>query len=270
MKPLPELEAFLQRSWERYASITPDAAKVHAFLRARGERRIVNDHVAYRTFGMPGIDRFALGAFFEAFGYKRDPNELIFETKKLVANYWLPPREGLPKVFISEMRVELFEKRVQDFVASLCATLRKARIDAEFFLKPSWKPIRYEDYQWLYPISEYAAWTAAFGIQLNHFTVDVSSLETFGSLEELNSALEGAGFALSDAGGVIKGKPADLLEQSSTRASRVLWQFDGGVEEAIPSCYYEFARRYADANTGKVFQGFLPENADKIFESTRG
>ena len=35
----------------------------------------------------------------------------------------------------------------------------------------------------------------------------------------------------------------------------------------IPSCYYEFARRYP-LPSGEVFQGFVPESADTIFEST--
>jgi hypothetical protein len=35
----------------------------------------------------------------------------------------------------------------------------------------------------------------------------------------------------------------------------------------IPGCYYEFARRYPDAD-GKLFSGFIAGSADKIFEST--
>ena len=35
----------------------------------------------------------------------------------------------------------------------------------------------------------------------------------------------------------------------------------------VPSCYYEFARRYP-LPSGELFQGFVPASADKIFEST--
>ena len=35
----------------------------------------------------------------------------------------------------------------------------------------------------------------------------------------------------------------------------------------IPSCYYEFAKRYPEAN-GNLYQGFVAKSADKIFEST--
>jgi hypothetical protein len=36
---------------------------------------------------------------------------------------------------------------------------------------------------------------------------------------------------------------------------------------AIPSAYYEFARRYPDKD-GKLYSGFIAKSADKIFEST--
>jgi len=35
----------------------------------------------------------------------------------------------------------------------------------------------------------------------------------------------------------------------------------------VPSCYYEFAKRYAD-KSGEIYQGFVTTSADKIFEST--
>jgi hypothetical protein len=39
-----------------------------------------------------------------------------------------------------------------------------------------------------------------------------------------------------------------------------------GLKE-IPACYYEFAKRYPDAD-GKLYSGFIAKSADKIFEST--
>jgi hypothetical protein len=35
----------------------------------------------------------------------------------------------------------------------------------------------------------------------------------------------------------------------------------------IPTCYYEFARRYPLAD-GRLYQGFVAASADRIFEST--
>ena len=36
---------------------------------------------------------------------------------------------------------------------------------------------------------------------------------------------------------------------------------------AIPSCFYEFAKRYPMEN-GELYTGFVAASADKIFEST--
>ena len=65
----------------------------------------------------------------------------------------------------------------------------------------------------------------------------------------------------------VKGSKQQLLEQSSTVAELVDWQFSDGVVREVRSCYVEFARRYRDA-TGRHFDGFVTSHADQIFEST--
>ena len=81
-----------------------------------------------------------------------------------------------------------------------------------------------------------------------------------------NTFLLAQGIPLNDAGGLIKGRREDLLQQSSTRAGIRPVAFSDG-ESAIPACYVEFAQRFADAQ-GRLFSGFLADNADRIFEST--
>ena len=43
-----------EQLWASYASVTPQAVRIQTLLRARGEK-IVNDHVALRTFDIPGL-----------------------------------------------------------------------------------------------------------------------------------------------------------------------------------------------------------------------
>jgi hypothetical protein len=64
----------------------------------------------------------------------------------------------------------------------------------------------------------------------------------------------------------VKGTPDVLLEQGSTLADRVAVDFADG-SHVIPTCYYEFALRHPDA-TGKLYEGFVPASANRIFEST--
>ena len=119
---------------------------------------------------------------------------------------------------------------------------------------------------WLREASEYAAWVYSYGYRANHFTISINHLKQYDTIEKVNSFVKENGFQLNTSGGEIKGTPEQLLEQSSTLADRVKVNFSEGEFE-IPSCYYEFARRYRDAD-GKLFSGFIAGSADKIFEST--
>ena len=69
-------------------------------------------------------------------------------------------------------------------------------------------------------------------------------------------------------GGLIKGSPSVMLEQSSTLADRISFDFSCGICTEIPSCFYEFAYRHTQPD-GRLFQGFVTNNAKDIFESTR-
>ena len=264
------LDQFLKSAWKDYHRLTPDAPQVEGLLQARGEN-FTNDHVAFRTFNIPGIRRHDVGALFESWGYQMDPTELDFPEKKLKANYWLHADPTMPKVFVSELLLEKCSPELQSWIRSFVepSVQRMGKLTAEHLINKSiWEPISFEDYERFYAESEYAAWTAAFGIRVNHFTVLVNSLKSFTNLQDLNTFLTEKGFVLNSAGGVIKGTPSELLEQSSTMAKKIEWNFKGGVTRPILGCYYEFARRYPTPGTQKLFTGFIPKSADKIFEST--
>lgn len=255
----------LDALWRDYVASTPQAERIHDLLAARGEF-IRNDHIALRTYGAPGIGIDDLARPFEACGWTaRD--RYRFEDKHLRARYWQHEDLELPKVFISELVLAEMSEPTQQRIAGLVGQLPAgfgARADLPYAGRP-WR-VTYADYQALLAESEYAAWVAAFGFRVNHFTVDVGSLSTFPDLAALDAFLIEHGFTLNDSGGTIKGSPAERLEQSSTRADSIEVAFTDATVR-IPSCYYEFARRYP-LPSGELFQGFVPASADKIFEST--
>ena len=263
---LGSVDELLDVLWRDYTAITPQASRVHALLASRGEM-IVNDHVALRTFGAPGLGIDALARPFERLGWVRAADDYRFPDKHLVARYWRHPDPSLPKVFISELVLDELPEHAQERISALVAQLPAGfgdRVDLPWAGRP-WR-VNTSTYRALLEVSEYAAWMAAFGFRVNHFTVDIGRLRTIGSLAEMNRVLTDAGFLLNAAGGVIKGTPADLLEQSSTHAEEIDVAFADGTHR-IPSCYYEFAKRYP-LPSGDLFQGFIPTSADKIFEST--
>ena len=255
----------LAHLWDDYVASTPQAQRIHQLLAARGER-VRNDHVALRSYGVPALGIAALARPFEAAGWR--PRESYrFGDKHLRARYWQHPDPQLPKVFISELIVEELAAPAQALIAALVAQVPAGlgeRADLPWSGRP-WR-LTQATYQQLLAHSEYAAWVAAFGFRVNHFTVDVSALTSFAGLPELNAFLQDAGFALNASGGVIKGSAAEHLEQSSTLADAVDVTFDDGVAR-LPSCYYEFALRHR-LPTGELFHGFVPASANKIFEST--
>src|SRR3954451_14619051 len=84
--------------WNDYVATTPQAERIHRLLASRGEE-VLNDHVALRTFGVPGIGIAALARPFEALGWVEQADRYRFSDKKLVARYWRHPDPALPKVF---------------------------------------------------------------------------------------------------------------------------------------------------------------------------
>ncbi len=260
MREGDEIAELLATLWQDYVAQAPQAARIVALLEARGEK-VVNDHVALRTFDAVPIA--TLAAPFEALGWKAR-EDYRFADKHLVARYWQHPDQALPKVFISELVTKELSAGAQSAIGELVEQLPAGFAPLPWSGRP-WE-VWHATYEGLLAESEYAAWLAAFGFRVNHFTVDVNALTTFAGLADLNAFLVANGFVLNHAGGTIKGTPKDLLEQSSTRAEIVEVAFtDKRVR--IPSCYYEFAKRYARPD-GARFQGFVPTSADKIFEST--
>lgn len=260
------VDELLSALWRDYVATTPQAERIQRLLAARGER-VQNDHVALRTYAVPGIGIDALAKPFEALGWQLQDDRYRFEDKKLVARFWKHPDPTLPKVFISELCIHELSAAANQIIDRLVAQLPAgfgARPDLPWAGRP-WR-VRRAEYESLLFESEYAAWVAAFGFRVNHFTVLVNALTTFPDLQSLNAFLLDHGFTLNESGGAIKGTPAQRLEQSSTRADSIDVELAGETLR-VPSCYYEFARRYPVAS-GELFHGFVPASADKIFEST--
>lgn len=264
---IASLDELLQQLWVDFTKINPQAEGIHQLLQARGET-VVNDHIAFRTFDDPRVNVDRLSEDFLKWGYT--PGESYhFDKKRLDARHYEHPDPRQPKIFISELRTGDFSSELQRLVGRFLDELSDSiEPTGDHPLCLSGRPwkISSQEYELLAEESEYAGWMAAFGFRANHFTVLVNSLTTIHSLQELNELVKGAGYALNDEGGEIKGAPAVLLEQSSTWASQVEVEFSDG-RKTIPGCYYEFARRYPK-DGGSLFTGFVTQSADKIFQST--
>jgi len=266
---------FFDKLWQQYSEISPQALAIHQLFASKGEI-LVNDHVAFRTFADSHISLDIVEDEILALGY-RLLDSYQFEVKKLDARCYIHDQSPT-KIFISELRWrELSDQAqaiIQDIIEQGHKTLSSPLIDqSSAGISPLlsagrlWQLPSYADYQTLAAESEYAAWLSVWGLRANHFTIFVNHLNSTPELPQVVELLQQQGYELNSAGGVIKGKPSDLLIQASTMADTCLIDFKDAGEQPISSCYYEFAQRF-NQEDGQLYQGFVPSSADKIFEST--
>jgi hypothetical protein len=253
-----------------------------------GQSEIINDHIAFRTLGVPHLGIASFEKIFLAHGYqKRD--YFFFEGKKLDAYWYAPPVDELPRIFISELRVHDLSPEAQQLIAKHTGGLTADPVDSldlndvaavtDFFHRPLWQLPTLEDYQSLLAESEYAAWVIYNRYYLNHYTISVHQLgQEHRTLEQFNDFLKSIGITLNDSGGEIKVSPDGLLRQSSSVAEKVEAEFANGQKATIAGSYVEFAERlplpefahlpFDQLKRHMRRDGFESGNADKIFEST--
>lgn len=261
------IDRFFKQLWHDYVSMTPQAAVIRGAFESAGEK-VVNDHVAFRTLAVEPIGLAKLEPHLLSLGYEPlEPYE--FSAKKLRAFGYLPPEPTAPRVFLSELLIDELSGDAAAILQRLAAQVDPQRVadPSVLWAGTLWEPVTLAEYETLAAESEYAAWVATIGIRPNHFTIAVNHLEQHTEVEDVLRVVEGLGYSINESGGRVKGSPEVLLEQASTLADRVEVTLADGVTHTVPSCYYEFAKRYPTSDGG-LYPGFIAASADKIFEST--
>ncbi len=288
------LTTVLNGLMRRYSERVPDVQRVFDAMMNEGiitaPDDIENDHIAFRTMGVPNLGLASFEKIFMYYGYeKRDRYD--FAGKKLTAYWYSPPatEKNLPRIFASELRVQDLSPEVQRIIHTYTNTVTSDPVDDldlddadavdAFLHRPLWQTPTVADYQALLAESEYAAWVIYNRYYLNHFTVSVHNLKPgYNTIDEFVAFLEQRGFRLNSAGGVIKVSPDGGLRQASTVAQMIDADFADGETLRIAGSYVEFAERrvlpeFSDVPANKLGrqhrrEGFEAANADKIFEST--
>ncbi len=285
-------EQVLEGLMRRYRERVPDVTAITQAMLAEGiiasPDQIENDHIAFRTMGVPHLGIASLEKIFLYYGYERR-DRYHFPAKKLDAYWYHPPRPDLPRIFISELRVGDLSAEAAAIIHSYTDEVTSDPVDTldlndatavdEFLHRPLWRLPTWADYQRLAAESEYAAWVIYNRYYLNHFTITVHNLPAgYNTIADFNAFLERHGIKLNDSGGKIKVSPDGKLLQSSTVAEMIWAEFAGGERHLISGSYVEFAERrpldeFAHLPPDQLRrehrrEGFEAGNADKIFEST--
>ncbi len=286
------LAAVLDGLMQKYKDRVPDVAGVINALIQEGvianASDIENDHIAFRTIGVPFLGIQSLEKIFLHYGYQK-MEQYYFPSKKLDAFWYAPPAPEYPRIFISELRVKDLSNAAQQIIYSYTNEIIADPVDAidinnaaavdTFLHSGLWRLPTVEDFTALAKESEYAAWVIYNRYYLNHFTVSVHNLKPgYNTVAAFNAFLERNGFTLNDAGGKIKISADGNLLQSSTVAEMLDAVFAEGKMHRISGSYVEFAERkvlpqFADMPALEIKrehrrEGFEASNADKIFEST--
>ncbi|WP_298708988.1 DUF1338 domain-containing protein [uncultured Chitinophaga sp.] len=286
------LETVLNGLMSRYQERVPDVGAIIKAMIREGiiakATDIENDHIAFRTLGVPHLGIQSLEKIFLHYGYRK-MDYYKFAEKKLDAYWYAPPSDNFPRIFISELRVKDLSPAAQQLMHSYTDEVTSDPVNAlnlddaaavdHFLHSGLWRTPTYADFQQLAAESEYAGWVIYNRYYLNHFTVSVHNLPTgYNTVADFNKFLEKEGFRLNDSGGKIKTSPDNALLQSSTVARMIEAEFAGGEKHEIAGSYVEFAERRvlpqfaqlapADIRREHRREGFEANNADKIFEST--
>lgn len=263
-----DTQEIFNRFWIPYSTQNPSAMQIHDLFTGLGEK-VIHDHIALRTFNDPRVNMDVIAKVFTDNGYE-ERGQYEFKAKKLLGRHYEHKTDpNAPKVFVSELLLDQCSDYIQQTIREkLDAIDQKIYEDPLLVYQGSiWGKIPFEVYDTLRQESEYAAWTLVYGYRANHFAIKVNALKEFKTLQQVNQFIRDNGYLMNVVGGSeIYGTPSELLEQSSTKAEIIPFEFSDGVFE-IPSCFYEFTLRYNDAE-GKQYSGFIAANADKIFEST--
>ncbi|HPF51212.1 MAG TPA: DUF1338 domain-containing protein [Draconibacterium sp.] len=291
----------LEQLWREYISRVSYAKKyMELVMEKRG--RVVNDHIAFRTFNThTGEQPEGIRAIKHILNYlEYKPVETYhFKKKQLTAIHFEHPDETFPKIFVSQLEVDQLPNWAQQIVhdtvvdtpylisdksLELLSLLKKdghmpkiaseALVTdlAQYFRRP-WHAPRKEDVLKINDVSQYAAWTLLHGNSVNHFTafINYQDVKEWPDLETTCKGLEAAGIPMKD---TIEGVKGSKLQQSATQAVKEDVEVMGEEElETIhwTYAYYELAERGFIEENGvrKLFTGFLGEQATHLFDMTQ-
>jgi len=281
----------LESLFNTYSLRVPDVKKITKAMVSNNivsdQSEIINDHIAFRTMG---VDNLGINSFEKIFlnhGYKKR-DFYSFEQKKLNAFWYSHHEKNMPRIFISELKVNELSKNAQKIIQQYTNQVKKDPVDSinlnnaneiiDFLSKPLWSLPTLNHYNQLLKETEYGSWVIYNRYYLNHYTISVHELEkSYSSLENFNKFLISIGIKLNDSGGIIKKSKDGLLLQSSSVANKINANFKEG-KSLISGSYVEFAERkilpkFKELESNKINSshrrdGFETSNADKIFEST--
>jgi hypothetical protein len=295
------LSDLLEKLWANYCQRVEYARRYRDLVKQKGGR-VVNDHIAFRTFntntgelpaGIEGIARLITPLGYQAAG------SYEFPDKHLTARHYQHDDPLLPKIFVSQLEVDrlpaetarLINAAIADgrnlldtdtqAVLRYPATMLEENCQGlverlyQYITELPWSPPPRDTVIAVNKASQYGAWTLLHGNNVNHFTayINEQQVRDWPDIEATVAGLRDAGIPMK---AEIEGQPGSKLRQTATEAvdeECTVREPDGRLGKLKWSyAYYELAQRGdVPGPDGKPtrFQGFLGPQATHLFEMTK-
>lgn len=287
--------------WKEYLRRVP-YARIYADLLQHKGGKLVIDHIAFRTLkthtGEQPDGISDIRHIIKCFGYQ-PAGKYTFTKKKIDAIHFEHPDKQLPKVFVSQLRVEQLPEWAQqqineavkdtpyllsnngiELLNRLCVDFKLPAEAADFleadlanYFKRPWNPPQKETVLQVNDISQYAAWVLLHGNSINHFAALINELNVkdLPDLVTISKVLDSKGVPMKE---VIEGDNESILQQTATQAVKENAEVYGedGIEEINWTyAYFELTRRgYTEIDGHQVlFNGFLENQARHLFNMTQ-
>ena len=212
------INIILESLFDTYSNRVPDVKKITSALIESNiisnQSEIVNDHIAFRTMGVEFLGIQSLEKIFLHHGYvKKD--FYSFKTKKLNAFWYSHSDENMPRIFISELKVNDLSENSRRIISKYTDQVTEDPVDKldlssaneviNFLSNPLWSLPSLNDFNNLLMETEYGSWVIYNRYYLNHYTISVHELiDQYNTLEKFNAFVTKIGIKLNDSGGVIK------------------------------------------------------------------
>ena len=126
------IHLILESLFETYSNRVPDVKKItNALVKNKiisNQKDIINDHVAFRTMGVKNLGINSLEKIFLHHGYiKRD--NYSFRLKKLNAYWYSHEEKNMPRIFISELKVDELSEESKKIINKYTNQVKKDPVD---------------------------------------------------------------------------------------------------------------------------------------------
>ena len=171
----------LESLFETYSKRVPDVTKITEAMVSNNivsnQSEIINDHIAFRTMGVKHLGIKSFEKIFLKHGYKKR-DFYSFKEKKLNAYWYSHSEKNMPRIFISELKVDELSKDAQKIIKQYTNQVKNDPVDnidlnnsdeiINFLTNPLWTLPSLFHYNELLKETEYGSWVIYNRYYLNH------------------------------------------------------------------------------------------------------